>query len=106
MAKFQKSKTQRVRQQVTCRCHKYSFPHRLGGGKCTGSEWAQSYRFTINTECKRCACCKKSSCDVADGAEDIGYCEGFQDVLHRQVPIRLPADENRLYVREDVYENS
>ena len=82
----------RKRLQVTCLCEAYEFPHRIGGGRCSGSSWAESYMEVVGECCKRCSAWRgPAECDVADGAEAIKYCEGFQDHLHYQPILRLPV---------------
>ena len=82
----------RRRFQVTCLCSSYNFPHRIGGGRCTGSAWARSYMEVVGECCKRCVANRGSNeCDVAAGAESIKHCEGVRDHLHYQSSIRLPV---------------
>lgn len=83
-----------MRFEITCRCSAYKFPHRLSGGKCTGSEWAQSYYFDIKTECEFCNCNCDNHCDVATGQESINECEG---AIHDGNDISLPFDYTSLY---------
>lgn len=80
----------RNRIQVTCLCSAYKFPHRLGGGRCRGEEWAGSYFEVIKIECYRCAENSLSGCRVASGLESIKLCEGYRDFLHYQIKVRLP----------------
>ena len=86
------TKRRKPRPQVTCECRAYKFPHRLSGGRCSGSEWAESYLHTVGTMCRQCNCFRPEtgSCDVANGAESISYCEGYIDFLHYDSPLRLP----------------
>ena len=79
--------------QITCRCSKYKFPHRLSGGKCLGDEWAQSYYLTVNEHCKLCNCNNEGICEVATGQESIKECEGYIDFLHTGSIIKLPRTE-------------
>ncbi len=80
----------RNRIQVTCLCSAYDFPHRLGGGRCGGEEWASSYFEVIKIECYRCAANTFRGCEVASGLESINFCEGYRDFLHYQIKVRLP----------------
>jgi len=83
--------------QVTCSCSAYSFPHRIGGGICSGSDWSSSYRETDGEGCHRCNClASDNACDVTQGAESIAHCEGYQDYLHTQTSQRLPMSLNDL----------
>ena len=82
----------RDRVQVTCYCKAYSFPHRIGGGLCNGSQWAEDYMTWVREECELCNCLRSDSvCDVVTGVEDFKHCEGFQDHLRRQPDQRLPV---------------
>ncbi len=80
------------RKQVTCLCGSYEFPHRISGGKCSGSSWAESYKLLIGHLCQMCNCNnpEEGTCDVASELEDIDYCEGYHDHLRKQPDIRLP----------------
>ena len=94
-------KTKRI--QVTCNCSAYEFPHRIGGGNCTGSEWASSYFGVIREACSMCNCLnsgesgaqgeRSGTCDVAEGIESVKMCEAYQEHLHDQPIIRLPITE-------------
>lgn len=97
------------RAQVTCYCDAYGrkgvknsgwFPHRIGSGKCKGSEWAASYELLVHETCETCACYntgesgargeRSATCDVAEGLESINQCEGFRDHMSTQPDVRLP----------------
>lgn len=94
-----KKKRRRLRRQVTCRCRAYDFPHRIGGGECSGSDWAESYFLYVTEGCERCNCRRDDgSCDVATGLENIAYCEGFIGELHWQTGLRLPIDNEEEYI--------
>nr|CAA6826116.1 MAG: Unknown protein [uncultured Thiotrichaceae bacterium] len=90
-----------ARNQVTCSCSSYPFPHRIGGGACSGSMWAESYRQVDGSACHGCNCLNRGSCDVQNGTESITFCEGYQDHLHTQSPLRLPASIESLFDFED-----
>lgn len=100
----------RKRLQVTCLCKScYSFPHRIGGGKCNGREWAESYFTLIKDMCEGCTCNnnytgaaqgeRSGTCDVAEGLESITLCEGYRDHLNAQPSIRLPTTEEEMLQR-------
>ena len=74
-----KKKRNRKRKQVTCICGAYSFPHRLGGTKCSGSAWARSYWEIEGKCCVLCSCERGGACSVMDGREDVRLCEGRQE---------------------------
>ena len=66
----------------TCRCRAYSFPHRLGGGQCTGVRWVSHYRQTCAALCNECNCLNGNTCEVETGQESIYECEAAIDVEH------------------------
>lgn len=75
-----------------CGCDAYKFPHRIGGGKCTGSQWAEFYHNNIRSECDGCNCTDGADCDVADGRESINECEAaveMDKMGHVLIPCKL-----------------
>jgi hypothetical protein len=49
-------------------------------------------------QCSSCNCFRSAGvCDVANGAEDINYCEGVHDYLRRQYTQRHPISEDEHY---------
>jgi hypothetical protein len=74
----------------TCRCSVYSFPHRFGGGDCTG-RYLTYHAWDNNSQghpCISCACNEGDTCSVADGREDIKMCEVWQEyVRYREIRI-------------------
>lgn len=95
-----------TRVQVTCLCKAYSFPHRVGGGLCTGSEWAKSYRENVGDLCQTCNSEWQGECDVVNGAETIKWCPAYQEHLHYQPDTRYPSDPEDEYkqLMESYYE--
>lgn len=89
------ARKRRNRVQVTCLCRAYKFPHRLGGGKCAGRGWAESYYLHEKDCCAQCNLNTGDYCEVAVGQEDIKHCEGYQEHLRLQPSTRLPIDENQ-----------
>ena len=85
--------------QVTCRCKKYPFPHRIAGGKCTGASWAASYQLYDGERCGNCLENSEGVCAVAEGRESVSECEGLQDVLHEHRYTRYPCTEDDHYRR-------
>lgn len=72
----------------TCHCRAYRFPHRFGGGKCTGihiagETWEQCWGGGI---CSTCNCLRDDhgpkQCDVVNGAESIVECEAYQEFIN------------------------
>lgn len=63
--------------EKTCTCHAYKFPHRFGGGKCTGI-----YLLENNYPCQFCKTCSLNvwgECQVLAGAESVKECSIWQD---------------------------
>lgn len=69
--------------EVQCRCTAYPFPHRCGGGKCSGEDWAETYRIYSGSGCEACNCYRgqSESCDVGSGAESVEHCEAYMEVI-------------------------
>lgn len=61
-----------------CRCNAYDFPHRLTSGKCTGSEWTESYYLYEGDECRTCISNHNGECQVSVGQESIEECQIIQ----------------------------
>jgi hypothetical protein len=64
----------------TCRCRAYRFPHRFGGGKCSGlhlvvEHWDKHWGHDMT--CRNCINFdpETHSCEVLNGAEPIRTCE-------------------------------
>lgn len=98
----------RKREQVTCLCLAYPFPHRCGGGRCSGSDWAKSYLENEHSECKGCLnLINLVECEVSNGQEPIKYCPGYREHFRMQPSIRHPGGEDNLrsgYVPDDMDE--
>lgn len=71
----------------TCRCGAYEFPHRFGGGRCTGvwvakQQWEKAWG---SGECRQCHCCNRNDvvpyCEVVEGQERVTECPVFQDFV-------------------------
>lgn len=77
--------------QITCLCNRYDFPHRLGGGKCNGREWTESYFTTFHNLCQMCNC-NNNGCEVASGSEELEHCEAYNHFLHSGINVSLPKD--------------
>ena len=96
------AKKRRRRPQVTCYCNAYAFPHRIGGGKCSGADWAAGYWEIDGSACTFCNENQGDSCGVAEGRESYRECVGYQEYLHQGSTQRLPqAVED---VGEQLYE--
>lgn len=89
-------KKKRKHVQVTCWCSVYTFPHRIGGGRCQGILWARSYREVDGKCCSHCNNYYAETCDVVDGRENIVYCEAVQEFLLHPSTLRLPTNTDTL----------
>ncbi len=57
--------------EIICTCQAYPLhPHRLGGGKCTGAAWCQSFREIDSFLCDNCNH-NSGTCDIITGAEKL-----------------------------------
>lgn len=81
-------KRKRRKGEYTCRCSAYEFPHRFGGGSCSGEwivdeTWESNYGF--DSPCNNCRSLSEMghspSCDVYMGLEDISECEAWDDFV-------------------------
>lgn len=75
-----------------CNCSVYNFPHRIGSGKCTGSQFAEFYFNNIRSECDGCNFTDGRTCDVADGRESIFECEAATEMDkmgHQLIPCSM-----------------
>lgn len=60
--------------------------HNCGNGKCTGSEWAESYYTYEQTDCSNCFNNVNSVCEVATGKESILECEACNNAKKGSYP--------------------
>jgi len=66
--------------QLECTCGAYPFPHRLGGGKCDGTEWAEKeWIYGDQSICYACNLMPNGLCQVAAGLEKLKYCGQYQE---------------------------
>ena len=81
------SRRKRRHYEHTCFCDAYKFPHRFGGGKCTGicvveEQWRTHYGSGV---CKHCPAYNRSEsepyCEVANQQESISVCRALQDFV-------------------------
>lgn len=68
----------RKRHQVTCECSAYDFPHRIGGGACTGSGWCGSYKEIDSSLCEDCNCFESGECQVETGQEKFKHGDCYE----------------------------
>lgn len=66
----------------TCRCRAYKFPHRFGGGRCTGFHIVEEHWNTYyghGSVCKFCNALNEDTrtCDVTTGGDDVRHCEAL-----------------------------
>lgn len=84
----------RARRQVTCYCIRYAFPHRLGGGRCFGRDWCESYHTNEHDMCRYCTLSLDTmQCEVALGVECLNQCPGYREHLRHQPTNRHPLDD-------------
>jgi hypothetical protein len=70
---------------LVCTCSSYKFPHRLGGGRCSGEDWVQQQRlFGDSRVCQTCSENEGHSCAPAEGRERLIHCQVYIDALHEQ----------------------
>lgn len=78
--------------EITCTCPAYPFPHRLMGGRCSGSSFVHDF-FSDNMwgECRQCRYCFVEDgleCEVCNGLEPSWECPGLSEFLDRaEVPV-------------------
>ena len=65
-----------------CDCGSYNFPHKLGGGRCTGDTYAEYYFLHDRSECEYCQCNNDTYCDIVTGQESIRHAACYTDALH------------------------
>jgi hypothetical protein len=72
------------RGEHVCRCPAYRFPHRFGGGRCTGVSVADEYwsMHWGGGECRTCVLNDDGVCQVLSGTERANECVVFQDFVH------------------------
>lgn len=72
---------------VTCTCKAYKFPHRFGGGNCTGAfiaedTWNSNYGTGV---CANCNYINNTDripyCEVVHGVEKINRCPVWQEFV-------------------------
>lgn len=83
--------------EFVCHCRAYKFPHRFGGGKCTGiviaeQTWEKCWGGGV------CATCnalneRERYCEVVEGQEDISECEAYQEFIEYH-EIKVYIDSN------------
>jgi len=64
-------------------CPAYRFPHRFGGGRCTGFHVVakQWYTFFGSGDCENCTSHSDGSCQVVDGRESEKEGPVFQELV-------------------------
>lgn len=83
--------------QLTCNCGVYGFPHRLGGGKCDGTIWAEFYYYYISEECEDCNNNNNSICEVMTGQEPITECEAYKMMKIDNSMLIIPYELEEYY---------
>lgn len=77
----------RRRGEYVCECRAYSFPHRFGGGACSGrwivvKQWKSSQGWC--GDCLRCHANdrREVTCQVIEGQEEVAQCPAWQSFVH------------------------
>lgn len=74
--------------EYTCTCGAYKFPHRFGGGRCSGyylvaEQWENHYG---SGDCTHCNACNRTEdipyCEVYEGQERVEECPAWQEFVH------------------------
>ncbi len=70
---------------LTCRCAAYAFPHAVGRGRCSGSDWLRSH---VNDTCAGCIYHYKdsklrSACELTHCRDPIANCRLYADELRK-----------------------
>lgn len=72
--------------EYVCTCGAYKFPHRFGGGKCSGIHIAENTwnRCWGGGVCSMCNAMneKERYCEVVMGQENISECEAYQEFIN------------------------
>lgn len=77
--------------EYTCDCGSYKFPHRFGGGKCTGDSIAKDAFTNRKRICTDCVENMGDYCAVVDGREDPENCPAFQEFVEfHEIKWRAP----------------
>ena len=69
------------RNEYTCNCSAYDFPHRFGGGACNGYYWVADY-WEDNWGCNECDGCifnEGDHCQIVEGQDKPKECPALQD---------------------------
>ena len=79
---------QRRHYEYTCTCGAYRFPHRFGGGRCSGmwivtQQWENHYG---GGDCRNCNSLNDTEavryCEVYEGGESVRECPVWQEFIH------------------------
>lgn len=88
LTKIPKNKPRKHRKgEYTCQCSAYRFPHRFGGGKCTGfgvvvGHWETYYGH--DESCSNCNLNDGMTCQVVQGIEKEDQCPIFQEFIDQE----------------------
>lgn len=70
--------------EYVCECSAYKFPHRFGGGRCTGIFLVQNHwseYWGQSEDCQRCNSLETHTCAVTDGRERETECAIWQEFV-------------------------
>lgn len=69
--------------EYVCTCHAYRYPHRFGGGRCTGV-WVVDEAWNKNWgggDCRHCNLNDEGECQVLSGLEPANECPQWQEFV-------------------------
>ena len=88
--------------ELVCHCFAYRFPHRFGGGLCTGRNIVtETWNKNWGTgECSDCHCVEEDQqhgklCQVCQGQEQVQSCPAWQDYIAENEIRLLGSNWNR-----------
>jgi hypothetical protein len=70
--------------EFTCNCQAYHFPHRFGGGRCSGIHLVEDTFYSKSDFCLHCVENTPYGCAVVDGRESPKECPAYQDLVERE----------------------
>lgn len=88
--------------ELICTCGAYRFPHRFGGGRCTGFYIVEQYweNHYGSGDCTHCNSCNRTEavpyCEVVTGGESVRECPVWQEFTRfNEVKLRSNRREEK-----------
>ena len=73
------------KQDYTCTCNAYTFPHRIFSGRCVSEIVEQNVH---GSHCQNCNLYVDKTCQVLDGLEHVKYCEYVSEfILYHEIRV-------------------